>query len=67
MFWWRTGGGGLIGGIAAWYAGSAEIISSSRRIARHWPPRMRVGPAGGLCPVSGLAADCAGRAAGGRG
>jgi threonine dehydratase len=54
-----TGGGGLIGGIAAWYAGSAEIICVEPEGCPTLTTAMLVGrPLD--CPVSGLAADSLG-------
>jgi threonine dehydratase len=54
-----VGGGGLIGGIAAWYAGSAEIISVEPETCPTLATALRVGrPVD--CPVSGLAADSLG-------
>jgi threonine dehydratase len=54
-----TGGGGLIGGIAAWYAGSAEIICVEPEGCPTLTTAMLVGrPV--QCPVSGLAADSLG-------
>jgi len=54
-----TGGGGLIGGIAAWYAGSAEIVSVEPEGCPTLATAMRAGrPVD--CPVSGLAADSLG-------
>jgi threonine dehydratase len=54
-----TGGGGLIGGIAAWYAGSAEIINVEPEGCPTLTTAMLVGrPI--ECPVSGLAADALG-------
>jgi threonine dehydratase len=54
-----TGGGGLIGGIAAWYAGSAEIICVEPEGCPTLITAMLVGrPVD--CPVSGLAADALG-------
>jgi threonine dehydratase len=54
-----TGGGGLIGGIAAWYAGSAEIIS----VEPEGCPALRDALLAGEpvdAPVGGLAADSLG-------
>ena len=54
-----TGGGGLIGGIAAWYAGSAQVIS----VEPEGCPTLRNALASGRpvqTPVSGLAADSLG-------
>jgi len=54
-----TGGGGLIGGIAAWYAGSAEIVS----VEPEGCPTLATALLAGRpveCPVSGLAADALG-------
>jgi threonine dehydratase len=54
-----TGGGGLIGGIAAWYAGSAAIINVEPESCPTLTTAMLVGrPVD--CPVSGLAADSLG-------
>jgi threonine dehydratase len=54
-----TGGGGLIGGIAAWYAGSAEVICVEPENCPTLTTAMLVGrPID--CPVSGLAADSLG-------
>lgn len=54
-----TGGGGLIGGIAAWYAGSAEIVSVEPENCPTLATALQVGhPVD--CPVSGLAADSLG-------
>jgi threonine dehydratase len=54
-----TGGGGLIGGMAAWYAGSANIISVEPEGCPTLHTALRVGrPV--ECPVSGLAADALG-------
>jgi threonine dehydratase len=54
-----VGGGGLIGGIAAWYAGSAEIICVEPESCSTLTTALRVGrPV--ECPVSGLAADALG-------
>jgi threonine dehydratase len=54
-----TGGGGLIGGMAAWYAGSAEIISVEPETC----PTLHTALLSGRpveCAVSGLAADSLG-------
>jgi len=54
-----TGGGGLIGGVAAWYAGSAEVISVEPETC----PTLHTALLAGRpveCPVSGLAADSLG-------
>jgi threonine dehydratase len=54
-----VGGGGLIGGIAAWYAGSAEIICVEPENC----PTLTVAMLAGRpmdCPASGLAADALG-------
>ncbi len=54
-----TGGGGLIGGIASWYAGSAEVISVEPAGCPSLHDALRAGrpvPAG----VGGLAADSLG-------
>ena len=54
-----TGGGGLIGGIAAWYAGSAAIVSVEPENCPTLHNALRAGhPVD--CPVSGLAADALG-------
>jgi threonine dehydratase len=54
-----TGGGGLIGGIAAWYAGSAAVISVEPENCPTLATALRVGrPVD--CAVSGLAADSLG-------
>jgi threonine dehydratase len=54
-----VGGGGLIGGIAAWYAGSAEIICVEPEGCMTLTAAMLAGrPLD--CPVSGLAADALG-------
>jgi threonine dehydratase len=54
-----TGGGGLIGGIAAWYAGAAEIISVEPELCPALHDALAAGrPVDG--PVSGLAADALG-------
>lgn len=54
-----TGGGGLIGGIAAWYAGKAEVISVEPENCPTLATALRVGrPVD--CAVSGLAADSLG-------
>lgn len=54
-----TGGGGLIGGIAAWYAGSAEIISVEPEGCPSLHDALRAGlPVD--APVGGLAADSLG-------
>jgi threonine dehydratase len=54
-----TGGGGLIGGIAAWYAGAAEIVCVEPEGCPTLATAMREGrPVD--CPVSGLAADSLG-------
>ena len=54
-----TGGGGLIGGVAAWYAGSAAVIS----VEPEGCPTLHTALTAGRpveCPVSGLAADALG-------
>jgi threonine dehydratase len=54
-----TGGGGLIGGMAAWYAGSAEVIS----VEPEGCPTLHTALGTGRpieCPVSGVAADSLG-------
>ena len=54
-----TGGGGLIGGIAAWYAGSAAVISVEPEGCPTLHNALKAGhPVD--CPVSGLAADALG-------
>ena len=54
-----TGGGGLIGGIAAWYAGAAAIVSVEPENCPTLYTALRMGhPVD--CPVSGLAADALG-------
>jgi threonine dehydratase len=54
-----TGGGGLIGGIAAWYAGSAEIVSVEPENCPTLATALQAGrPVD--CAVSGLAADSLG-------
>lgn len=54
-----TGGGGLIGGMAAWYAGSAAVISVEPEGCPTLHTALRAGrPV--ECPVSGLAADALG-------
>jgi threonine dehydratase len=54
-----TGGGGLIGGIAAWFAGSAKVISVEPESCPTLATALRVGhPVD--CAVSGLAADSLG-------
>lgn len=54
-----TGGGGLIGGVAAWYAGSAAVISVEPELCPTLHTALRAGrPVD--CPVSGLAADALG-------
>jgi threonine dehydratase len=54
-----TGGGGLIGGMAAWYAGSAELISVEPEACATLHTALLSGrPV--ECPVSGLAADSLG-------
>ena len=54
-----TGGGGLIGGIAAWYAGSAEIISVEPSDCPALHDALRAGQPV-AAPVGGLAADSLG-------
>jgi threonine dehydratase len=54
-----TGGGGLIGGIAAWYQGSAEIISVEPELCPTLATALKKGQPV-ECPVSGLAADSLG-------
>jgi len=54
-----TGGGGLIGGIVVWYAGSAQILC----VEPERCPTLATAPRSGHpidCPVSGLAADSLG-------
>jgi threonine dehydratase len=54
-----TGGGGLIGGTAAWYAGSADVVSVEPENCPTLATALRVGrPVD--CAVSGLAADSLG-------
>ena len=54
-----TGGGGLIGGIAAWYAGSARIVSVEPKGCPALHDALRAGrPV--QAPVGGLAADSLG-------
>jgi threonine dehydratase len=54
-----TGGGGLIGGIAAWYAGSAKVISVEPENCPALHDALRAGhPV--EAPVGGLAADSLG-------
>jgi threonine dehydratase len=54
-----TGGGGLIGGIAAWYAGSVKVISVEPESCPGLHDALRAGhPVG--APVGGLAADSLG-------
>jgi threonine dehydratase len=54
-----TGGGGLIGGVAAWYSGSAQVISVEPEGCPTLYGALRAGrPV--ECPVSGLAADALG-------
>jgi threonine dehydratase len=54
-----TGGGGLIGGIAAWYAGSADVISVEPERCPTLHDALLAGhPVG--APVGGLAADSLG-------
>ncbi len=54
-----TGGGGLIGGVAAWYAGSAKVISVEPELCPTLFNALRAGhPV--ETPVSGLAADALG-------
>jgi threonine dehydratase len=54
-----TGGGGLIGGIAAWYAGSAQVISVEPEGCPTLHDALRAGrPV--EAPVGGLAADSLG-------
>jgi len=54
-----TGGGGLIGGMAAWYAGSARVIS----VEPEGCPTLHTALLAGRpveCPVAGIAADALG-------
>jgi threonine dehydratase len=54
-----TGGGGLIGGIAAWYAGSIQVISVEPESCPSLHDALKAGrPIG--APVGGLAADSLG-------
>ena len=54
-----TGGGGLIGGIAAWYAGSAQVVSVEPEACPALHDALRAGrPV--EAPVGGLAADSLG-------
>jgi threonine dehydratase len=54
-----TGGGGLIGGVAAWYSGSAQVISVEPEGCPTLYGALRAGrPV--ECSVSGLAADALG-------
>ena len=54
-----TGGGGLIGGIAGWYRGSAQVISVEPENCPTLATALRIGhPVD--CAVSGLAADSLG-------
>jgi threonine dehydratase len=54
-----TGGGGLIGGIAAWYAGSAQVISVEPEECPALHDALRAGHSV-AAPVGGLAADSLG-------
>jgi threonine dehydratase len=54
-----TGGGGLIGGICAWYGGSAEIISVEPQSCPALHDALRAGEPVSA-PVGGLAADSLG-------
>ena len=54
-----TGGGGLIGGIAAWYAGSAQVISVEPEGCPSLHDALRAGQPVDA-PVGGLAADSLG-------
>lgn len=54
-----TGGGGLIGGVAAWYAGSAEVISVEPEACPTLHNAMRSGEPVNA-PVGGIAADSLG-------
>jgi threonine dehydratase len=61
-----TGGGGLIGGMAAWYAGSAQVISVEPEACPALHDALRAGKPVDA-PVSGVAADSLGaRQAGAR-
>ena len=54
-----TGGGGLIGGVSAWYAGSAAVVS----VEPEGCPTLHSALCAGRpveCPVSGIAADALG-------
>jgi len=54
-----TGGGGLIGGIAAWYAGSAAVVSVEPEACPALHDALRAGRSV-TAPVGGLAADSLG-------
>jgi threonine dehydratase len=54
-----TGGGGLIGGIAAWYAGSASVVSVEPEGCPALHDALRAGQPV-AAPVGGLAADSLG-------
>jgi threonine dehydratase len=54
-----TGGGGLIGGIAAWYAGSAAVVSVEPEGCPALHDALRAGQPV-VAPVGGLAADSLG-------
>jgi threonine dehydratase len=54
-----SGGGGLIGGVAAWYAGSAEVISVEPEGCPSLHDALRAGQPVSA-PVGGLAADSLG-------
>jgi threonine dehydratase len=54
-----TGGGGLIGGIAAWYAGSAQVVSVEPEGCPALHDALRAG-APVQAPVGGLASDSLG-------
>jgi threonine dehydratase len=54
-----TGGGGLIGGVAAWYAGSAAVISVEPELCPTLHTALRAGQPVDS-PVSGLASDALG-------
>jgi threonine dehydratase len=54
-----TGGGGLIGGVAAWYAGSAEVISVEPEGCPALHDALRAGQPVNA-PVGGLASDSLG-------
>jgi threonine dehydratase len=54
-----TGGGGLIGGVAAWYSGSAHIVSVEPEGCPTLHTALRMGQPV-RCPVSGIASDALG-------